>query len=168
MLFFVCVFIYLLRYRCAGQVIISKFKLNSFHVHVLTDIVLPSSPFFVHCYQINFLSMLIWAKIKWLIDWLIEDAHPILKMKCEAFCSRCGAMDWVLVLSSKHCEIGAQRVRLRAACPSGTGAWIESHISISDYASRLSQRCEWVTAPSKTARRFADPQVLCSSFLRWF
>ena len=36
MLFFVCVFIYLLPYRRDGHAIIFKFKLNSFHVHVLS------------------------------------------------------------------------------------------------------------------------------------
>ena len=64
MLFFVCVFICLLFYRYDGHAAIFTFNLNSFHVHVLMCIVLPSSPFFVHCCQIYFLCMLIWAKIK--------------------------------------------------------------------------------------------------------
>ena len=34
--------------------IIFTFNLNSFHVLVLTYVVLPSSPFFVHCCQIYF------------------------------------------------------------------------------------------------------------------
>ena len=44
MLFFVCV--YLLFYRCDGHATIFIFNLNSFHVHVLRYIVLPTSPFF--------------------------------------------------------------------------------------------------------------------------
>ena len=56
MIFFVCVFIYLLFYRCDGHATIFIFNLNSFHVHVLTYIVLPSSPFFVDCCQKNLLE----------------------------------------------------------------------------------------------------------------
>ena len=55
-------FIYLLFYRCNSHATTFKSNLNSFHVHVLTYIVLPLSPFFVHCCQIYFLCMLIWAK----------------------------------------------------------------------------------------------------------
>ena len=47
MLFFICVVIHLLFYRFNGHATILKFNLNSFHVHVLTYIVLPSSPFFL-------------------------------------------------------------------------------------------------------------------------
>ena len=47
MIFFVCVPIYLLSYRCDGHATISTFNLHFFHVvHVLTYIVFPSSPFF--------------------------------------------------------------------------------------------------------------------------
>ena len=38
-------FIYLVSYRCNGHAIIFTFNLNSFRVHALTYIVLPSSPF---------------------------------------------------------------------------------------------------------------------------
>ena len=41
MLFFMCVFIYLLVYWCDGHATIFKFKINFFHVHVVTYIVLP-------------------------------------------------------------------------------------------------------------------------------
>ena len=41
-------------YRCDGYAIVFTSNLNSFHLHVLTYIVLPSSPFFVHCCQIYF------------------------------------------------------------------------------------------------------------------
>ena len=62
-----------------GHATIFIFKLNSFHVHVLTYIVLPLSPFFAHCCQIYFLCMPIWAKIKWLIDWY---KHCLLIIEC--------------------------------------------------------------------------------------
>ena len=57
MLFFMCVFLWLLPYRCGGRATIFKFKQNSFHVHAFNVryIVLPLSPFFVHCCQICFL-----------------------------------------------------------------------------------------------------------------
>ena len=86
MLFFVCIFIYLLYYKCDGHATIFTFNLNSFHVHVLTYIVLPSSSLFVHCCQIYFLCMLIWAKMKWLIDW-INYRHFSSHCFCLSFCS---------------------------------------------------------------------------------
>ena len=51
-----CVFfIFLVSYRCDGHAIIFTFNLNSFHVHVLTYIVLPSS-FFLST-AVNFIFM---------------------------------------------------------------------------------------------------------------
>ena len=55
MLVFVCVFHFVVPYKCDGHAIIFTFNLNSFHVHVLTYIVLPSSLFLSTA--VTFISM---------------------------------------------------------------------------------------------------------------
>ena len=46
MLFFVCVFLWLLLYRCGGHATIFKFKQNSFHVHVFNVYLFATVSFF--------------------------------------------------------------------------------------------------------------------------
>ena len=68
--FFVCVFIWLPPYRCDGHAAIFKFQQNSFHVHVLTRIVLPSSAFFLS--TAVKLSMFAYLGKNKMTDWLIQ------------------------------------------------------------------------------------------------